>query len=345
MSATSCPRLFEAEAVRDGRVVGVERASFERHAAVCASCAREVRALEAMTEALRASPEHAVDELHVRRERTRLLAAFDRSQIEPERRPRRKTWLVATGALAVLGVAVFFGWRARPTTLPAHASGVVVHADSATVWTEHTAATREEVALERGALWIHVDHAPGERRLVVVLPDGELEDTGTTFTVSADDGRTTRVAVHDGSVVLRVRGQPPVAIGAGEIWVPEAPPAASSCASAAVPSARMAPPPASAHVVAPVALVAVSDPSVDFRAAMAALDAGDDVGAAAAFAEFLVKHPGDARSEDAAYLRVIALQRAGDGARMKVAADEYLRRYPAGFRHTEVERCVGDAGK
>ena len=30
---------------------------------------------------------------------------------------------------------------------------------------------------------------------------------------------------------------------------------------------------------------------------------------------------------------------------MKVAADEYLRRYPAGFRHTEVERCVGDAGK
>src|SRR5258708_38227197 len=79
------------------------------------------------------------------------------------------------------------------------------------------------------------------------------------------------------------------------------------------------------------------DPSVDFFAAMAGLDAGDNVGAAAAFASFLVKHPRDPRAEDAAYLRVMALQRSGDDVGTKQAAKEYLRRYPSGFRHKEAE--------
>jgi TolA-binding protein len=70
---------------------------------------------------------------------------------------------------------------------------------------------------------------------------------------------------------------------------------------------------------------------------MAALDVGDNHEAVAAFADFLEKHPRDARAEDAAYLRVIALRRSGDGAGMKQAAVEYLHRYPAGFRQAEVE--------
>jgi hypothetical protein len=49
------------------------------------------------------------------------------------------------------------------------------------------------------------------------------------------------------------------------------------------------------------------------------------------------KHPQDPRTEDAAYLRVIAFQRSADAARMKEAAREYLRRYPTGFRRAEVE--------
>jgi hypothetical protein len=70
---------------------------------------------------------------------------------------------------------------------------------------------------------------------------------------------------------------------------------------------------------------------------MAALDRGDDRGAAAGFARFVAAHPGDARAEDAAYLRVVALQRSGDDAEMKGAALDYLRRYPGGFRKMEVE--------
>ena len=41
-------------------------------------------------------------------------------------------------------------------------------------------------------------------RLLVILPDGELEDIGTTFTVSAADDQTNRVVVKEGSVLLRV---------------------------------------------------------------------------------------------------------------------------------------------
>jgi TolA-binding protein len=69
---------------------------------------------------------------------------------------------------------------------------------------------------------------------------------------------------------------------------------------------------------------------------MTALDSGDNLGAAARFSTFLSAHPGDARCQDAAYLRVIALQRTGDAGSMKEAAAQYLRRYPNGFRRAEV---------
>jgi hypothetical protein len=81
----------------------------------------------------------------------------------------------------------------------------------------------------------------------------------------------------------------------------------------------------------------LADPSLDFRAAMSALDRGDNREAAAGFASFLTKHRHDPRAEDAAYLRVIALERTGDRDAMKAAALDYLGQYPAGFRRAEVE--------
>jgi FecR-like protein/putative zinc finger protein len=347
MTATACPRLFEAEAMRDGRLSGAERASFERHVTVCPSCSREVKALEAPAASLRASPwDHtAADELHVRRERTRLLAAFDRALLAP-----RRSWSVGhrllwPAGVAALVFAILVLRQVRPAEAPAHASGAVVHADSTAVWAERMVGDRENVVLERGALWIHVDHSSGEGRLLVVLPDGELEDIGTTFTVSANDGHTTRVAVQEGHVVLRLRGRAAIALGPGDTWIPDPRPVASAWASAAPPAApartarldrseRSAPSP---RPSASLAFPQAPDSSVDFRAAMAALDVGDNHQAAAAFANLLENHPRDARAEDAAYMRVIALQRSGDSTGMKQAALEYLRRYPAGFRQAEVE--------
>jgi hypothetical protein len=275
-----------------------------------------------------------------------LLAAFDGTLVAPERRWTARHRLLRPAAVAVLVAGIFVLQRARrPGEEPARPPSAVVHADSTAVWSEHTEGDRESVVLERGALWIHVDHSSGEGRLVLVLPDGELEDMGTTFTVSAEDGHTTRVAVQEGHVVLRLRGQPSVTIGPGDAWVPDTRPTASACASVAPPAE-----PAPRTLLAPAArgtlpssapfasaLAPDPDPAVDFRAAMAGLDVGDCKQAAAAFASFLEKHPRDRHAEDAAYLRVIALQRCGDRGATKEAALEYLQRYPNGFRQAEVE--------
>jgi len=350
MKPVACPRLFEAEAMRDGRLVGAELASFERHMLACPVCLRDVQALEALAEPLRASSrdESDTDELHVRRERTRLLAAFDRALVAPERHWGARRLLLSAAAIAALAAGGLVFWRVLPLAQPAHASSVVVHADSTAVWSLRTEGHRERVILERGALLIHVDrHSTAQGRFMVVLPDGELEDTGTTFTVSAQDGHTTRVAVQEGSVALRIRGQPPVAIGAGETWIPNAQPAAPACPSPVpavepIPSGRIS----AAERKAPQrraptpGAALLPDPALDFRGAVGALDRGNHPEAAAAFASFLEKYPDDPRAEDAAYLRVIAFQKCGADGDMKWAAQQYLRRYPAGFRHADVERLA-----
>jgi TolA-binding protein len=126
--------------------------------------------------------------------------------------------------------------------------------------------------------------------------------------------------------------------------------AASACAQCAPsaelsPGAQLSPAAQSAATVRsapPLAVSAAPDPLADFRSAVAALSAGDNREAATRFARFLAKHPRDPQAEDASYLRVIALQRCGDTASMKQAAVEYMRSYPRGFRHADVEALVGD---
>jgi len=93
--------------------------------------------------------------------------------------------------------------------------------------------------------------------------------------------------------------------------------------------------PSSSNAPAPAA--DSSDPATDFRAAMSDFTSGDNARASSLFATFLGQHPRDSHAEDAAYLRVLALQRAGNASGMKQAATEYLARYPHGFRYAEVE--------
>jgi hypothetical protein len=244
------------------------------------------------------------------------------------------------GGFLVLG-RVRPGAEERART--AHAD---VRANGNAVWSKRRGAgNREEIALQQGLLWIHVDHSSGAGQLVVLLPDGELEDLGTTFTVSADGGRTTRVAVEEGRVSLRLRGQSTIDIGPGDVWLPTEKPAPTpptrelQAEEAARDSDRPAPRPISrAHRTHPSVVPATPDPLVEFRAAMEALRVGDNRRAAAGFTSFLVEHPGDPMAEDATYLRVIALQRAGAAGDVKRAAEEYLRRFPTGFRRAEIEK-------
>jgi TolA-binding protein len=341
---SACPRLFEAEALRDGRLTGVEVARFQTHLGVCAACAREVNAIAELAEALRAPiHSHDADELHVRRERVRLLAAFDAALVPAPRRTIAKLWLPAVAALAVLTALLLVLWRpqaATPVTGPLEP--VKVRADRASKWTRRTENQLETLTLESGTLSIRVDHRQPHRRLLVVLPDGELEDIGTTFSVSAAAAHTTQVSVQDGSVVLRLHQLPPLTLRAGDTWTPEPAPIVTAPAVKAPPTPSVgrakpfanATPAPSAAALAPIP---AADASADFRAALSALTSGDNARASALFAGFLLQYPRDRRSEDAAYLRVLALQRSGNTGGMKQAANEYLSRYPHGFRHAEIE--------
>ena len=356
----TCPRLFEVEALRDGRLTGAEVTRFQGHVRACTACAQETRALAELGDALRSVPSSPeAHELHVRRERTRLLAAFDASLVPAPRRGRSKLWLGAVAALAL--VMSLLALRFRPslpvTPVATSPESVKVQAATTTKWSRRAENQLETITLETGTLSIRVDHQVPHRRLLVLLPDGELEDIGTTFSVSAAAGHTTQVTVEDGSVILRLRDAPPLTLRAGDSWIPAPAPASTASAAGqaparplpAVPSAN--PPPLAplgastpriAASQAAGAVVAVPDanrpdPAADFRAAMSAFTGGDNARAASLFDAFSNQHPRDSRAEDAAYLRVLALQRAGNVSGMKQAAAEYLQRYPRGFRHAEVE--------
>jgi FecR protein len=353
MMGDACPRLFEVEALRDGRLGGAQQRNFERHLVACPVCAREAETFDRLGDAARADTDDGrADELRVWRERTRLLAAFDRALVSRQRAgsPRRRRYLPVAAALAIAGVMVF--GVARRVLEPARVARAEVHAGGSTVWSRRIGTgNRDEIALERGLLWIHVDHSSAGGPLLVVLPDGELEDVGTTFTVSADGGHTTRVAVEQGRVVLRLRGLPAVDIRPGGVWLPAEPtapipPTTASPAPEPTTQSDQSPPPRASRPprVHSSPAMAVPDPLVGFRAAMGALRAGDNRRAATAFASFLVEHPRDPMAEDAAYLRVIALHRIGAGGDVKRAAKDYLQRFPTGFRRSEIENLLVESG-
>jgi hypothetical protein len=255
----------------------------------------------------------------------------------------RRTLAPAVAAATIAAALLF--WRARSVPDVAPAPAVVVRAAPATVWSRHPADGGERIVLDRGELWIQVDHERRKTKLIVALPDGELEDTGTTFTVSAADGRTIHVAVEEGAVLLRIRGEPPMAIRRGERWSPRPTPLVAKATrpsdrarGTGQPTAMPPEPPRRVSSRVPAVPPDAPDPALDFRAAVALLQGGSNREAAAAFADFVARHARDPRAEDAAYLRVIALQRSGADEDTASAAREYLRRYPTGFRRSEMER-------
>ncbi|MDB4933837.1 MAG: hypothetical protein JWP87_809, partial [Labilithrix sp.] len=74
---TRCPRGWEVEAVRDGRLVGDARERAVAHRAECASCAADARYVEQLASRLRASEVPEPDEASVRLLREEVLAAVD----------------------------------------------------------------------------------------------------------------------------------------------------------------------------------------------------------------------------------------------------------------------------
>ncbi|MFT3764944.1 MAG: FecR domain-containing protein [Minicystis sp.] len=93
---------------------------------------------------------------------------------------------------------------------------------------------------------------------------------------------------------------------------------------------------------APRAAPTVPPASRDFAAAMTALGRGDYEGSAKQLEAFASAHPGDARADEADYLRAVALQRAGRAAEAAAAARRYLATRPAGAHRMEARQIAGD---
>jgi hypothetical protein len=234
MTRGVCQDLWQAEALADGRLVGESRASFERHAAVCVDCTRELRALGEIAAVMRELPEEKRTPLEHARQRKQLLAQANDSLVR-DGRPRARA-LVMMLAAALTVMAVFVVYRAWPRVVAAPVSTQVASASPAgprfdvspiegATWHDQSEGAVGRVVLDRGTLWVHVHRLVPGQRFLLDLPDGQIEVHGTRFVAEVVDGSTQRVEVAEGVVALRLRGQDgEQRLWAGERWSKPAPP-------------------------------------------------------------------------------------------------------------------------
>jgi hypothetical protein len=304
--------------------------------------------MNGIADALGALPVAERDAVTVRRQRQQLLATFNDAQLVSHRwrtSHRRLAGAVVVAAVAALvALAAVRGRRLTASAVVAktanHAGDVVVVAPDGSRWSRAEDEAMTRVSLEEGELSIHVKHHGDTHHLFVALPDGELEDVGTTFRVQVHDGRTIAIRVREGAIVFRRARAGAVWLGAGESWLADEasaeaviPALGGSGASGGTP--RGLPPP-KASSVSNAQGVGGRD-TKEFRDAVDLLNAGNAAGAAAAFRAYLGRKPASDRAEDATYLLVLALRRSGDEAGASAAARDYLRLYPHGLRRREIE--------
>lgn len=316
MTAKRCARLWQVEAARDGRLTGKDLASAVRHRETCAECTREGRAVAQLGHALAALPELEPDALNARRTRQSLMSALNEAVIAAPP-PKYRALAAALAVCAVFASALLgsrFVARSRSAVLPIAPQIIDIYAAPGARWSAHTDAASASVAFEDGAASFVV-HPHRGRRVVVRLPDGEVEDMGTVFELTVREQRTRRVAVSEGKVVVRLAGHPEFSLAAGEAWE-LAQPSVASAASANSALASPAPPPTSAKALAR-------------RSPRGATTAVSSAAAVAADSS-------SANAEDEAYLQIVALLQSNEAAQARREAKSYLLRFPNGFRRVEV---------
>jgi ferric-dicitrate binding protein FerR (iron transport regulator) len=308
-----CPRTWEVEAVRDGRLRGAAREAFQRHVRHCADCAREQAALEQLGTRLREHAADGVDDVGARRLRQQILAEANRALLQPRERSRR--WLRPSLGLALIALLAALSARvaSRRAAVGEVPRALQLTAAKGARFTHERRRDLEYVELYEGSLDIRFDHR-SRLTLVVRTPDGEVRDFGTTFRVTVARGHTSDVSVREGAVLLQRHGFEDVLLHAGEAFHAPAnpeplPPSAASDAGTA--PAQPAHPPRA-------------------RAAKAR---------AAATREQPATRSG-AEEEDRSYLHVLELLHAGQTDAARAAAAAYLQEFPNGFRRPEVERIA-----
>jgi hypothetical protein len=350
MTDERCTMIPLVEARRDGRLDAREVASVERHLATCGPCRALVAELDRMADVARRPAMDPATPLEHQRGRVALLRAA--AGVEPLRDAAvaspLKLGLAMAAALAVVaslaagGIARFGHPASDSVALARRLPPLPVLAvDGKQARTETTVrgarfertrvAEVERIALADGALDLEVRPlGPGERFLVAT-DDAEVEVRGTVFHVEARERRLAYVSVREGKVEVR-RGAESALLTPGQEWrdAPpraEAPPAVSAAPHArttVAASKRGAPPSPSA-------------PTNGFAEGVRLVERGDYAAAAERLEAFRAEHPGDAHSEDAAFLTLIALQHAGRKDEARAAARRYLAQYPSGYRRAEAE--------
>ncbi|MEO6603814.1 MAG: FecR family protein [Polyangiaceae bacterium] len=322
MTFLPCSRLWQVEAIRDGRLSGKDLEVAERHRELCHDCAEEARRLTELTHGFAGLPELLRGPLAVRRSRQALMAAVNDSLLTSTAM-RFRSWTAALALLpcAVLGYALLVWHSAAPLPAALPKSAVEVRAQAGARWVVQNRVGLEQVQVSDGEVSFKV-HSHPDRRVLVLLPDGEIEDLGTTFEVAVHDQHTSHIAVSEGRVTVRLSNQPEFILAAGEHW--ETPVAA--------PAPRLLGPESPAQPERAAQAIAPKAASVALRASANARPAT----AAAATAPSAALDTESTRAEDNAYLAVVALLRRGRTAEARAQAKAYLLRFPRGFRRVEM---------
>jgi hypothetical protein len=326
---TGCPRLWEVEAARDGRLESQPLAALEHHVASCETCGREHHYVDSLAKTLRESSPQP-DEVSVRRLRQVILErAVGLSHARLPLPYRAKIWRVALAvSLAAAAGGALVHYLHLNAAAPSHDVALVRAESVATKWARHHTHMVEQIDLADGILSLVVRRLPGDPRLIVRVPEGEIEDQGTAFKVTVHTGRTVEIAVTDGWVVFRRSGHADVRLPAGATWTPQE--QAPLSTPAATPSQSL-PLPAPSQAQAKRR-----------RSARGHHAAGAVAGAQASQAAHAETSSDMAfDSEDDAYLQLLGLVRQQRHEEARLAARIYLMRFPRAFRRAEVERLAG----
>ena len=334
MSA-SCTRIWEVEAARDGRLDDRALEKAQKHRGHCVECRQEHARLASLGALLNDAERPAMDELGAKRLRARILADAEKElrretpEIAAPKRPLRTTLAVAAVLLATVGG---YGALHRAGAPPKVA--VSVEDEGGARYSRTTQGDVEQVTMLDGTMRFAVAHeGAGPHKLLVKVPDGEVEDIGTVFHVTVREGHTVRVGVDEGRVVVHTAGSGPHGrvVSAGEVW--EATPVATS---ASLPAASAVPSPSSTpSSVSSTAKVADATPH-DRPKALGASPAKSESSSTTNKA-LPPTAPSSSVGEDTAYLTVVRLLREGRRDEAKAAARRYVVLYPGGLRRKEMD--------
>jgi hypothetical protein len=362
MSRIACNRVWELEAYEQERLSFSERASLERHLAVCAVCAGRLALDIELRRLGRELPDGAVDELQARRLRAAIVRLAAKLQLEAPR--RRWTAVTVLGAAFAIAVSLLVARRfSRGPREGAAFDAATIRAAAGTVWTRRQEGSIDHLELARGELSIHVKLIREGARFIIDLPDGQAEVRGTTFTIVVASDATRQVRVDEGKVGLRVRGHNAVDVDPDHPWLaPEddrgadrgagAVPSDSSASSATAASASSlpavpvpSPRRPSAHSSLRRGSVSHASAAGDalYADAMQTYEAGQFEEAAGKFRDFVALRGDAPESEDAAFLQSVSLARAGHRHAAAQVAERYLDRYPRGIHRRDAAIMVARA--